>query len=331
MQEDRPENDSGENSDQDINAWPPGRMLEAEECIEIRCPTCEAPWRIDPAMAGHRIRCKCDSWLEVPLPESALQPATHQELAVDRPRPAREIDLSQPPSSFEHVPEVDVNVPLKPGALRFGRWRTRQRWINRATFELALVVAAFLAPSLFLFIFFSGREQMLYMPLSSFFSGLAVVLVGLFASHYTFEGLRWTMPKYFVEGILAGLFLATLAILYSSFFEQFLGRAGNPLVTLRETLGLGWTIILIGFFPAIFEEIAFRGLLQGRLSVLYGRTGGILLSGAAFALAHGTGLGLPFHMTGGFYLGWLRSRSNSLLPCILTHLLYNSTIVVALT
>ena len=331
MQEDRQEKASGENSDQDINAWPPERMPEADECIEVCCPTCEAPWRIDIAMAGHRLRCKCDSWLEVPLPEAALQPATHQELAVDRPHPDRELDLSQPPSSFEHVPEVDVNVPLKPGGLRFGRVRTRQRWINRATFEFALVVAAFLAPPLFLFFFFSGREQMLYMPLSGFFSGLAVVLVGLLASHYTFEGLHWGRPRYFVEGILAGLFLSTLAIFYSRFFEQFLGRTENPLVTLRETLGLEWTIILIGFFPAIFEELAFRGLLQGRLSVIYGRTGGILLSGVAFALAHGEGLGLPFHMTGGFYLGWLRSRSNSLLPCMVTHLLYNSTIVFALT
>lgn len=331
MQEGRQEKASGGNSDQDINTWPPGRMPEADECIEVSCPTCETPWRIDIAMAGHRLRCKCDSWLEVPLPETALRPATHQEMAVDRPRPARELDLSQPPSSFEHVPEVDVNVPLQPGALRFGRVQTRQRWINRATFELALVVATFLAPSLFLFFFFSGREQMLYMPLSSFFSGLAVVLVGLFASHYTFEGLRSARPKYFVESILAGLFLATLAIFYSRFFEQFLGKTGDPLVTLRETLGLEWTIILIGFFPAIFEEIAFRGLLQGRLSVIYGRTGGILLSGVAFALAHGAGLGLPFHMTGGFYLGWLRSRSNSLLPCMVAHLLYNSTIVFALT
>ncbi|MFQ5696395.1 MAG: lysostaphin resistance A-like protein, partial [Terriglobia bacterium] len=73
-----------------------------------------------------------------------------------------------------------------------------------------------------------------------------------------------------------------------------------------------------------------RGLLQGRLSALYGRNGGILLQGIAFALAHGVTIGFPFHVFGGFYLGWLRARSRSLYPGMVVHLLYNATLVLSL-
>ena len=332
MMEDPQEGKPGASAGSDVNSWPPGRVPSEGERIELRCEECDALWYIHVSMAGHRLRCKCDAWLEIPRPETSLeQLAPHQEKALDRFKPTRELSLDKPPSSFEHVPDVDVHTPLKPGALRYGLVRTRQRWINRATVELALVVAAFLAPSLFLHLFVGGRERLLFMPLGELYSGFAVVLVGLFASHYTFEGLRRAMPKYFMEAAIIGIGLAALAIPYSRLVEQVFPGAENPLKTLRETLGLTWTLLLIGAFPAVFEEIAFRGLLQGRLSVIYGRTGGILLSGVAFALAHGAGLGLPFHVTGGFYLGWLRARSKSLLPCMVTHLLYNSTLVLTLT
>ncbi len=62
---------------------------------------------------------------------------------------------------------------------------------------------------------------------------------------------------------------------------------------------------------------------------LLGRTTGILVAGMAFALAHGVTLGLPFHVGLGLYLGWLRVRSDSLLPGMATHFLYNGILVVA--
>ena len=79
--------------------------------------------------------------------------------------------------------------------------------------------------------------------------------------------------------------------------------------------------------PAVFEELAFRGLLQARLIPLFGRTQGIILGGIAFALAHGITVGLPFHAFLGFYLGWLRERSRSLIPGMIVHFVYNGTLV----
>ena len=87
-------------------------------------------------------------------------------------------------------------------------------------------------------------------------------------------------------------------------------------------------LLLIGVFPAIFEELAFRGMLQGRLTAILGRREGILATGAAFAMAHGISIGTPFHIFLGFYLGFLRERSGSLLPGMGLHFLYNSAIVL---
>jgi membrane protease YdiL (CAAX protease family) len=96
---------------------------------------------------------------------------------------------------------------------------------------------------------------------------------------------------------------------------------------LRETLGRPLLLFVIGFCPGVFEELAFRGLLQGRLTALLGRNQAILATGAAFALAHGVTMAFPIHLSIGVYLCWLRARSGSLLPGMLLHAAYNSVLV----
>ena len=68
-------------------------------------------------------------------------------------------------------------------------------------------------------------------------------------------------------------------------------------------------------------------MLQGRLIALYGRNLGLFVTATAFALVHGQPAVLPIHLSLGLYLGWLRERSNSLLPGMLMHFLYNGTLV----
>ncbi len=99
---------------------------------------------------------------------------------------------------------------------------------------------------------------------------------------------------------------------------------------LRDVLGTGMSLFSIAFIPAIFEELAFRGLLQGRTSALFGNKMGVFIASITFGLAHGLSLGLPFHVGVGLYLGWLKLRSGSLYPSMALHFAYNATIVLAL-
>ncbi len=78
----------------------------------------------------------------------------------------------------------------------------------------------------------------------------------------------------------------------------------------------------------MFEELAFRGVVQGRFTALLGRFQGIVATGAAFGLCHGVTPALPFHVGIGIWLCWLRERSGSLLPGMVAHALYNGLIAL---
>jgi membrane protease YdiL (CAAX protease family) len=95
------------------------------------------------------------------------------------------------------------------------------------------------------------------------------------------------------------------------------------------------------FATALSEEIAFRGLLQGRLRAAFGPRAAILISALAFAAWHAvvnartlmevnlgqySGLaGLAYLgqgmavLVGGLAFGLLRERSDNLAGCVLAH------------
>ena len=96
---------------------------------------------------------------------------------------------------------------------------------------------------------------------------------------------------------------------------------------MREVLGPWGLVFVYAVSPALFEELAFRGLLQGRLLALMGWLGDPL-DGDALRRCHGISMGTPLHLGIGLFLGWLRDRSGSLWPGILLHLGYNATLVL---
>jgi membrane protease YdiL (CAAX protease family) len=86
--------------------------------------------------------------------------------------------------------------------------------------------------------------------------------------------------------------------------------------------------IAIAVFVPIVEEAACRGL-GFRLLESYGQGVAIAGSAVAFALAHGAVFDLPWVFVTGLGLGYLRSRSSSLYPCVLLHGIVNAVAVLA--
>jgi membrane protease YdiL (CAAX protease family) len=86
--------------------------------------------------------------------------------------------------------------------------------------------------------------------------------------------------------------------------------------------------IAIAVFVPIVEEAACRGL-GFRLLEAYGQRVAIAGSAIAFALAHGAVIDLPWVLVTGFGLGYLRSRSGSIYPCVLLHAIVNGVAVLA--
>jgi membrane protease YdiL (CAAX protease family) len=79
--------------------------------------------------------------------------------------------------------------------------------------------------------------------------------------------------------------------------------------------------------PAIFEEIAFRGIIQGRLARVVTRTESLLITSFAFGIIHMSLVSLPYLAALGLLLGWLRQRSGSLVPSMVVHGVHNLVVL----
>jgi membrane protease YdiL (CAAX protease family) len=98
-----------------------------------------------------------------------------------------------------------------------------------------------------------------------------------------------------------------------------------------EGVPLAWTVLSFVVVPAIFEELAFRGVMFGLLRRSLEAREAIILTAVAFGLLHLSVPTLITHVPMGLYFGWLRHRSGSLYPSVLAHALHNGLVVAAET
>ena len=131
-------------------------------------------------------------------------------------------------------------------------------------------------------------------------------------------------------GRALGLMLVVLVGVY------ILSAVLAPLLHPGREQGLtpsGWDSSRAGAFAASFvvlavvgpivEELQFRGLGYSLLAG-YGSTVAIVVIGLTFGLVHGLVEGLPVLVAFGAGLAWLRSRTNSVYPCMALHIAFNS-------
>jgi membrane protease YdiL (CAAX protease family) len=80
--------------------------------------------------------------------------------------------------------------------------------------------------------------------------------------------------------------------------------------------------VLFTVFAPFVEELTFRGAGQSLLRFL-GRAPSIILVGVAFGLAHGLVEALLVLVPFGIALAWLRDRTNTVVPGMFVHALFN--------
>jgi membrane protease YdiL (CAAX protease family) len=84
-------------------------------------------------------------------------------------------------------------------------------------------------------------------------------------------------------------------------------------------------LVLFAVIAPFVEELTFRGAGQSLLNMFVGRVPSILLVGLAFGLAHGLVEALLVLVPFGVALAWLRDRTDSTVPGMLVHGLFNGS------
>ena len=97
----------------------------------------------------------------------------------------------------------------------------------------------------------------------------------------------------------------------------------------REPGMLAPSLFVIAGLAPLVEELVFRGLLYGWVAGRWGTAAAWIVSSLAFAAAHVEPAHIILVLPLGLWFGWLRRRTDSLLPSLVAHMVNNGFAVAA--
>ena len=163
--------------------------------------------------------------------------------------------------------------------------------------------------------------------------------VALMASELALGGIAlWLMGDSMRKGVLAkGTSLGSLGL-------GLIAALGTIAVSWGFVLGLmellqiedepwtptTWDVLVLVVAAPVLEEWLCRGVLWRALTPFTGFGERNVATALLFAMLHCLSgmINFPHRFVGGLVLGWLRERSNSLIPCIASHALHNALAVL---
>ncbi|WP_428670607.1 lysostaphin resistance A-like protein [Reyranella sp.] len=89
------------------------------------------------------------------------------------------------------------------------------------------------------------------------------------------------------------------------------------------------SLLLLAVLAPIVEELVFRGLIYGWIAGRWGTMAGFIVSSLAFAAAHFEPAHIVLVLPLGLLFGWMRRRTDSLLPSLVCHILNNGFALLA--
>jgi membrane protease YdiL (CAAX protease family) len=92
---------------------------------------------------------------------------------------------------------------------------------------------------------------------------------------------------------------------------------------------LGVSLLLLAVLAPVVEELVFRGLLYGWIAGRWGSLAAWIVSSLAFAAAHIELAHVIMVLPLGILFGWLRRRTDSLLPSLFAHIVNNGFALIA--
>lgn len=205
----------------------------------------------------------------------------------------------------------------------------------------AFVAAILLGTAVFVFALPSLRQDQAPLLLPTQIAMYAAVYLSLrlvFGLRYqrpVLSSLGWCAAKsnllvVGIGGVLLAFLVSALAALVHT------PKVPSPVESLMSSpvlLSL-FGVMAVTLAP-FFEELFFRGFIQPLLTRSLGVIAGIVLTGIVFGSLHAPEYSFAWQYAVavslvGIVLGWLRVRSNSIIPCTVMHGAYNCVFVAAL-
>jgi hypothetical protein len=152
---------------------------------------------------------------------------------------------------------------------------------------------------------------------------VAVAVAPLGRAAFPALGLRPANWKYFVFGALGTLALSVAVS------QIGLEPQGMKQVIDMVPGKVGVSLALFSVLAPIVEELIFRGLLYGWVAGRWGGLAGLIVSSIVFAAAHIEPAHVILVLPLGFLFGWLRRRTDSLLPSMFSHIVNNGAALLA--
>lgn len=156
---------------------------------------------------------------------------------------------------------------------------------------------------------------------------LAVILAAAPLGRAAFPtlGLRPASWKYAIVGALGTL---ALSIGVSQLGIEPQG-VKQVIELVREPRQLILSLLFLALLAPVVEELVFRGLFYGWVAGRWGGLPALIVSSLAFAAAHFEPAHVILVLPLGILFGWLRWRSDSLLPSLFAHVVNNGFALLA--
>jgi membrane protease YdiL (CAAX protease family) len=172
-------------------------------------------------------------------------------------------------------------------------------------------------------------DQEMLTVLGAFFAiGLAAVLVAVAPLGKAalpalgFRPANWKYPLFGALGTLA------LSVAVSQLGIEPKGMK-QVIEVVREPRQLVISLLLLAVLAPLVEELVFRGLLYGWVAGRWGSLPALVVSSLAFAAAHFEPAHIVLVLPLGLLFGWLRRRTDSLLPSLFSHIVNNGFALLA--
>jgi len=153
-------------------------------------------------------------------------------------------------------------------------------------------------------------------------------------------GLRYRKLLFLFQlrpsGLRDSVVLIAIAFLFVALATAYfwvIERLGVPMSSATAAYTrAGWPLwsmlLLISAMPAVFEELAFRGVIQSTLERVLNARDAWLIQAALFSVLHLSPLMFPSHFLMGLCFGYMRRRSRSIYPGMLLHACWNALVVL---